>query len=400
MMKFAILLHHTGFHITFVNTEYNHNRLLKSRGPAAVQGSPDFRFETIPDGLPPAAADATQDIPSLCLSTRENCLRPLSQLIDKLNRRSPCAPPVSCVVADSVMTFALRAAEEIGVPGVILRLASACSLMCYKHINHLVEKGLVPLKDESYLTNGYLETPIDWVPGMIPLRLKDFPSFIRTTNLNPMLNFVITETNQSSKATAIIINTFDELEQNVLNALSKMCPPIFPVGPLHLLVEQIQENRSEWMSSSLWKEEPECLKWLDSNPPNSVIYVNFGSIAVLNSRQLTEFAWGLAESKKSFLWIMRRDLADKKDDVLGDEFWEEIRGRGYACEEWGVGMEIGSNVRRDEVGFLVRELLDGEKGKMMKGKAMDWKKKAAEAIGVGGSSYLSLDKLVGEVLTV
>ncbi|CAA6675268.1 unnamed protein product [Spirodela intermedia] len=76
MMMLAKLLHSRGFHITFVNTEYNHRRLLKSRGPSALDGLPDFRFETIPDGLPPSDIDGTQDIPSLCESTMNTCLVP------------------------------------------------------------------------------------------------------------------------------------------------------------------------------------------------------------------------------------------------------------------------------------------------------------------------------------
>ncbi|THG12225.1 hypothetical protein TEA_011843 [Camellia sinensis var. sinensis] len=52
-----------GFHITFVNTEFNHKRLLKSRGPDSLNGLSSFRFETIPDGLPESDADATHDIP-------------------------------------------------------------------------------------------------------------------------------------------------------------------------------------------------------------------------------------------------------------------------------------------------------------------------------------------------
>ena len=67
MLKLAKLLHHKGFHITFVNTEYNHKRLLKSRGPNSLDGLPSFTFETIPDGLPPTDANATQDILSLCI---------------------------------------------------------------------------------------------------------------------------------------------------------------------------------------------------------------------------------------------------------------------------------------------------------------------------------------------
>ncbi|KAK3016292.1 hypothetical protein RJ639_007612 [Escallonia herrerae] len=52
MLKLAKLLHRKGFHITFVHTEFNHQRLLKSRGPDALRGLSSFRFETIPDGIP------------------------------------------------------------------------------------------------------------------------------------------------------------------------------------------------------------------------------------------------------------------------------------------------------------------------------------------------------------
>ncbi|RWR79288.1 7-deoxyloganetin glucosyltransferase [Cinnamomum micranthum f. kanehirae] len=31
----------------------------------------------------------------------------------------------------------------------------------------------------------------------------------------------------------------------------------------------------------------------------------------------------------------------------------------YACTEWGIGMEIDSNVKRDEVEGLVREMMEG-----------------------------------------
>ncbi|KAL3504757.1 hypothetical protein ACH5RR_034598 [Cinchona calisaya] len=69
MLKLAKILHHKKFHVTFVNTEFNHKRLLKSRGPGSLNGFLYFQFETIPDGLPPSDVDATQDIPSLCEST-------------------------------------------------------------------------------------------------------------------------------------------------------------------------------------------------------------------------------------------------------------------------------------------------------------------------------------------
>jgi 7-deoxyloganetin glucosyltransferase len=64
MLKLAKLLHADhGFHITFVNTHYNHSRLLKSGALSPHLSVPDFHFESIPDGLPAPPEgfeDATQ----------------------------------------------------------------------------------------------------------------------------------------------------------------------------------------------------------------------------------------------------------------------------------------------------------------------------------------------------
>ena len=61
-------------------------------------------------------------------------------------------------------------------------------------------------------------------------------------------------------------------------------------------------------------------------------------------------------------------------------------------------MEIDNNIQRDEVEKLVRELMDGEKGKELKKKAIEWKIKAEDATKPSGSSYQNLDKLIFEVL--
>ncbi|KAK9287185.1 hypothetical protein L1049_015596 [Liquidambar formosana] len=274
MFKLAKLLHHRGFHITFVNTEYNHQRLLKSRGPSSLDGLPDFQFKTIPDGLPPSDADATQDIPSLCESTSKNCSLPFRNLIHKLNDTSTSnVPPVSCIISDGVMTFTLNAAEEFGIPLVFFWTPSACGCLAYMHYRHLIGRGLLPLKaDASWLTNGYMETATDCIPGMKNIRLKDLPSFIRTTDLDDiMLNFVMEEAERTSKASAVILNTFDALEQDILDALSAMLPRVYSIGPLQLLVNQIQNDRLKSMASNLWKEQPECIDWLNLKQPNSVV---------------------------------------------------------------------------------------------------------------------------------
>ncbi|XP_030459067.1 7-deoxyloganetin glucosyltransferase-like [Syzygium oleosum] len=457
ILKLAKILHHRGFHITFVHTEYNHKRLLKSRGPSSLEGLPRFRFETIPDGLPTSESDedVTQHIPSLCDSTSKNCLAPFMNLLGRLNEGSVDdteVPKVSCVIADGAMSFALDAAEKLGVPGVLFWTPSACGALVYTQYHMLREKGLFPLKDASYLTNGFLDTTIDWIPGMKNIRLRDLPSFIRTTDANDiMVNYIIREMERTHKASAVILNTFHCLEKDVLMAFSSIFPNLYTIGPIHLLLNKIEDDNSCCIGSNLWKEDPACLGWLDSKEPNSVLYINFGSIAVITGEQLIEFAWGLANSQKPFLWIMRSDLVAGDMAVLPSKFLAETKERGmlagwcpqervlrhpsvggflthcgwnsmlesicsgvpvlcwpffaeqqtncfYSKNEWGIGMEIDNDVKRDEVEKLVRELMDGEKGRVMKKKAMDWKRKAEEATEPGGSSYENLETLMSRVL--
>ncbi|KAK2429477.1 7-deoxyloganetin glucosyltransferase [Trifolium repens] len=263
----------------------------QARGPDSLNGLPSFRFETIPDGLPESDVNATQDIPSLCESTRKTCLPHFKNLLSKLNNAID-TPPVTCIVSDGVMTFTLDAAEELNIPEVLFWTTSACGFMCYMQHDQLIERGLTPLKDSSYITNGYLETTINWVPGIKEIRLKDIPSFFRTTNPNDiMIDTIIWECKRAQKASAIILNSFDNLEHNVLEAFSSLnLPPVYSI-----------------------------------------------------------------------------EIEDAKRDKIED---------------------------------LVRELIDGEKGKVMKEKALQWKKLAQNAVSSPhGSSFVNLKNLFCDVLS-
>jgi len=129
LLKLAKLLHLRGFHITYVNTEHNHKRLLKSRGQNAFDGFTDFSFETIPDGLTPIEGDGdvSQDIHALCESIRKNFLHPFRELHARLNdsATSGLVPQVTCIVSDISTPFTVQAAEELSLPLVFFSPASA-----------------------------------------------------------------------------------------------------------------------------------------------------------------------------------------------------------------------------------------------------------------------------------
>ena len=157
MLKLAKLLCFKGLHITFVNTEFNHKRLVKSRGPNSLDDLPSFQFKTISDGLPPSDEDATQDIRYLCASTRKNCLDPFRDLLSQLNHDGP---PVTCIVSDGAMSFTLDAAQELAIPDVLFWTTSACGFMGYLHYRNLIDKGFIPLKGINLNPNLHIHFQI------------------------------------------------------------------------------------------------------------------------------------------------------------------------------------------------------------------------------------------------
>jgi UDP:flavonoid glycosyltransferase YjiC (YdhE family) len=292
------------------------------------------------------------------------------------------------------------------------------------------------------------------LPGLRNMRFRDFPSFIRTTDPDEyMVRYVLQETDRTAHALALIVNTLDELEGEAVAAMEALglATKVYTLGPLPLVAREDPPTPRSSIILSLWKEQEETLDWLDGREPGSVVYVNFGSITVMTNAQLVEFAWGLANSGRQFLWIIRRDLVKGDAAVLPSEFLAETADRGlmaswcpqqqvldhpsvgaflthsgwnstlesmcsgvpviswpffadqqtncrYQCNEWGVGMEIDSNVRRDAVAGLITELMEGEKGKEIRRKAMEWRDKALEAAKPGGRSHHNFDELVRKVL--
>nr|GMD94015.1 7-deoxyloganetin glucosyltransferase-like [Ipomoea batatas] len=456
MLQLAKLLHHKGFHITFVNTQFNHNRLLRSRGSKAMEGLPSFRFEAIPDGLPVSNPDATQEMASLAVSSTNYCLVPFRELVKRLNDPSSSeSPPVTCIVSDGSMSFTHKVADQLRIPILLFWTCSASGFDAYAHYRQLAEKNFTPINDSDCL-----DTVIDWIPGLKGIKLKDLPSFIRNTGHHDdpnyiMFKFIIQEVERLPQASAMILNTFDMLETDAIEALRSKFPAVYTVGPLHLLCDQFpMEGELKSIGCNLWKEDnAQYMKWLDTKEVGSVVYVNFGSITVMTAKQVIEFAWGLANSKVTFLWIIRPDLVNGESAILPAEFVTETEERSLlagwcpqeqvlnhpsigcflthcgwnstlesisagvpmlcwpffaeqrtncwnSCTRLGVGMEIDSNGDRNVIGDMVREMMVGEKGKEIKEKALELKKLAQVAVAASpaGQSYLNFEEVVSNVL--
>ncbi|KAI4988229.1 hypothetical protein ZWY2020_029859 [Hordeum vulgare] len=455
-LQLAKLLRHHGVYITFVNTEHNHRVMETTEGAAALLGREGFRFEAIPDGLVEADRHAVDYDLRLSAATSQRWAEPFKGLLLQLDG-TPGVPPVTCVLPTSLMSFALDVARELGLPSMVLWACSAASLMAHMRLRELKERGYVPLKDERCLTNGHLSrTLIDWIPGMPPISLGDVCSFVRTTDPDNFgLRFSMVEANGCTKAGALILNTFDDLETEVLTALRAEYPRIYTVGPLGSLLKHHLPTKDDDASGtasglSLWKQDNECLAWLDTQQPGSVVYANFGSLTVLSIDQLVEFAWGLAASGHPFFWSIRDNLVPgvgaglsslpaefvaatvgrcclttwcPQDQVLGHPavgcflthngwnstceslaagvpmvcwpgFADQYTNCKYACEVWGVGLRLDDEVRREQVASHVRHVMKAEE---MRESAAGWKVKAEVATAPGGVSWENLRNMVREL---
>lgn len=76
-------------------------------------------------------------------------------------------------------------------------------------------------------------------------------------------------------------------------------------------------------------DEKRYMEWLDSRPEESVVYLSFGSLALIKKRQMEEILRGLKESGRPYLLAVRKDNRSGAVEELG----EENGGGGW----WWIG---------------------------------------------------------------
>lgn len=60
-------------------------------------------------------------------------------------------------------------------------------------------------------------------------------------------------------------------------------------------------------------------------------------------------------------------------------FAEQQTNCRYSLTAWGMGMEVSKDVKREDIRNLVKEVMEGEKGKRLRDSARSWRKKAEDA---------------------
>ncbi|KAL6637458.1 hypothetical protein ACP70R_025030 [Stipagrostis hirtigluma subsp. patula] len=136
---------------------------------------------------------------------------------------------------------------------------------------------------------------------------------------------------------AVLVNTVEELEPTGLAMLRRTLGkvPVWPVGPL---------VRGDDSSET---DDDGVLRWLDSQPPSSVLYISFGSQNTIRPNQMMELAAALELTGRRFVWAIRPpvgfDLAGAfRDEWLPDGFEARARagGRGVLVRGWAPQVRV------------------------------------------------------------
>ncbi|XP_044468534.1 UDP-glycosyltransferase 88A1-like [Mangifera indica] len=261
---------------------------------------------------------------------------------------------VSAFILDCFCTTALSVTAKLNIPsfGFFTSGAGALAVLLYlPTIHKTITKNL---KD--------IDTIIH-IPGVPPIPSKGMPKPVLERE-NKAYQFFMDTSMKLSKSAGIIVNTFEKLESRSIKAMNDgLCvldgssPPIYSIGPLTTADDPSGSNGVDDNH-----DRPDCLKWLDSQPPQSVVFLCFGSLGVFSEEQLKEIAIGLEKSGQRFIWVVRNPPSKNKmmaipeqldpdlDLILPEGFLDRTKERGLVLKSWAPQVKI---LNHDSVGGFV-----------------------------------------------
>ncbi|CAL4958363.1 unnamed protein product [Urochloa decumbens] len=221
---------------------------------------------------------------------------------DLLRRQAIAGRPVACVVGNPFLPWALDAAAAAGVPSSAVLWVQSCAVFSvYFH----AARGLleIPPADGDPAAAARVE-----IPGLPPLSAAELPSFLLPSNPYTLItDAILAQFGNIGAASWVFVNSFPELERDVLAALPGVAPrppppPLIPIGPLVDL-----DGEDTVRGDMIEAADGECVAWLDAHPPRSVVYASVGSVVELSADEVAEMAHGLASTGLPFLWVVRPD---------------------------------------------------------------------------------------------
>ncbi|CAM8925821.1 unnamed protein product [Rhodiola kirilowii] len=414
--------------ISYISTSRSIASVFKGSDAVGIDNIKPF---TIRDGLPEGykpSRNPTEPI-ALFLNVARDSFREGIQKAE-----SERGVKISCLLSDAFVYFAADIAEDLKVPWVAFWGAAPISIAIHYHTDNILEKLAC---NES---GGKEVTTLDFIPGPSGITKDDLPTEVVTYGKSDdvMSSLLYEMGKQLKRAAAIVINSFEEMDQEITNYLISTFSLYLNVGPFTLLTSS---NSSVSASSD---DTSGCLTWLSSQEPSSVAYVSFGSVIVPPPHEIVAIAEALEESKVPFLWSFRGDPSQllpqgfsertvnrgkitawaPQVDVLSHAsvgafvthggwnsvvetitggvpmicrpfFGDQKLNRKLMQDIWGIGTGVeGDGITKDGMVNALRKVLLEEEGKRMREKITCLKKLSVEACEAQGSSMKCFKQLV------
>ena len=281
-----------------------------------------IKFPAVEAGLP----EGCENIDSLnSPEMAHNFLKATKMLQQPLEQLLQDFQP-SCLVADMFFPWATDVAAKFGIPRLVFHGISFFSLSV-DHSLRLYEPHKKVFSDsEPFVLPNF--------PGDIKLTRMQLPDFIKhevETDFSKLLQEVM---ESELRSFGVVVNSFYELEpayvEHYKNVIGRKA---WHIGPVSLCNKGAEDKTQRGKEASI--DEHECLKWLATKKPNSVVYICFGSIAHFSDSQLMEIAMGLEASGQQFIWVVRKAKNEKEEeDWLPKGFEKRMEGKGLIIRGW------------------------------------------------------------------
>ncbi|XWS30947.1 hypothetical protein CRYUN_Cryun23aG0034800 [Craigia yunnanensis] len=239
----------------------------------------------------------------------------------------PDSPRLAGFVLDMFFTPLVDLADEFGVPSYVFYTSGAAFLGFQFYMEALHDEqhvNIVELKDS--------DTEFTIPSYVNPVSTKFFPTVMFKSETFTMVHNLA---KGLRGVKGIMVNTFSELESHVLDYLSdSRLPSVYPVGPI-LNLES---------ASGVHQNSDAIMKWLDEQPPSSVVFLCFGSFGSFGVDQVREIACGLEQSGHRFLWSLRQPPDPAKGMMASPTDYDnvaEVLPEGFLDRTAGIGKIIG-----------------------------------------------------------
>ncbi|XP_059652929.1 scopoletin glucosyltransferase-like [Cornus florida] len=239
-----------------------------------------------------------------------------------------------CLVADMYFPWATELASKLGIPKLVFHGTGVFPLCVHHSLVHHKPFKNIESDSEPVIVPG--------LPDTIKMTRRELSDHNREGETQ---NYIATLFQEIMKAEltsyGVLVNSFHELEPAYSEYYREVVGrKAWHIGPVSLFNRDNELKGKRGNKSSI--DEEECLNWLDSKKPKSVLYVCFGSLADFSAAQLLEIAKGLEASEQQFIWVVRKEK-EEKEEWLPEGFEKRIEGKGLIIRGWAPQVLILEN---------------------------------------------------------